>query len=174
MLFTRYVSRPLGAVAGVAVFILMLLTLTEVISRAVSGRSMPGIVEYSEVILTISVFLALGLTQAEGQHITTSIMTSRLHDRPRRAVIGVFGLVGIIVVVVMVAVTAIVAIQSIRTGEYRFGLARVPLSPARVAVVIGLTVFLVEYGMTLRREVFPRAGDRATSDLFDPARDVTF
>ncbi|MEW1963772.1 TRAP transporter small permease subunit [Microbacterium sp. NPDC077644] len=174
MLFTKYVSRPLGVLAGAAVFILMALTLTEVISRAITGRSMPGIVEYSEVVLAISVFLALGLTQAEGQHITTSIMTSRLSDKPRRVVIGVFGLVGIIVVVVMVAVTAIVAIQSIQTGEYRFGLAKVPLSPARVAVVIGLTVFLVEYGLTLRREVFTRSRDRDDFDLSDAARDVTF
>ncbi|SDS14387.1 TRAP transporter small permease [Agrococcus carbonis] len=143
--FTRWVTLPLGTVAGGIVILLMLLTVADVAMRKLSGRGVPGTLEYSEVLLVIAVFLAIAAAQARGYHVNTMVLTQALPLRVRRWVELVGAIVGAVVVATMAIVSVEAALVSFQTGEYRFGLAHVPIWPARVALAIGLVLFVFEY-----------------------------
>lgn len=147
-LVRRYLTRPLGWVGGALTIVLMVLTVTDVIVRKVTGTGVPGNVEYGEVLLVICVFLGLGAAQMNGDHISTSLVTSRLSPNVRRAVRAIGFLVGVTVAVVLLVASVQVAMDSVIDGEYRFGLVGVPMWPARVAVAIGALMFLLEYALT--------------------------
>ncbi|WP_353987545.1 TRAP transporter small permease [Ruicaihuangia caeni] len=149
--FTKYVTNVMGFAAGVVILALTFITVVDVTLRK-TGGSLPGAVEWSEVLLVFAVFLAFGSAQVTGDHVSTSVLTSRLGPNSRRLLRGVAAIIGIAAVVVMIVVATQSAMNSIAVGEYRFGIAQVPIWPARVIIVVGLVVFLFEYVRTTVRQ----------------------
>lgn len=149
--FTKYVTNVMGLAAGVVILALTFITVADVILRK-AGESFPGAVEVSEVLLVFAVFLALGAAQVSGDHVTTSVLTSRLPPNARRWLRASAAVIGVITVVVMIIVATQAAIYSVQIGEYRFGIAQVPIWPARIIIVVGLIVFLFEYIRTTVRQ----------------------
>lgn len=145
--------QPVAWLAAISMLGLMAITLIDVILRKVTGRGLSGAIEYSELALVVCVFLGLGFAQARGAHVSTSVLTSRLKAKARRLVIIVPGVLGLAMVTVMSWQSVVSARHSIANGEYRFGMVSVPVWPARVAIVVGLLLFLFQYAKTLKREV---------------------
>lgn len=145
---SRYVSSPFGVFAGALVLVLMALTVVDVTARKLAGQGIPGVIEYAEILLVMVVFFSLASGQVGGVHVKTSVLTSRLGPRARRWVHYPPAVLGMAVVATMIVISAFAAWQSYQSGEYRFGLAQVPIWPARAAVTIGLTMFLFEYVRT--------------------------
>lgn len=145
--FTRIVTKPMGFAAGLVIVALTFIIVADVTLRK-AGTSIPGAVEISEVLLVFAVFLALGAAQIGGDHVSTSVLTSRLRPHARRWLRVIAAAIGIATVVVMIIVASQTAIASVQAGEYRFGIAQVPIWPARIVIVIGLIVFLFEYVRT--------------------------
>ncbi len=144
----RAINRALAWIAGIGIALLMLPTVVDVTYRKLFGPSIPGLLEYGEVGLVVVVFLGMAHAMETGTHVYTPILTSRLPGR----VSGALRLAGLVPVWVLVALmvvgTARLALESIEIGEYTFGLAAVPIWPAKVAIPIGLAAMLVE--LTIR------------------------
>jgi TRAP-type C4-dicarboxylate transport system permease small subunit len=143
-LLRKYVTNPMGIGAGLVIIALTFITVADVTLRK-AGSSVPGAVETSEVLLVFAVFLAFGSAQVSGDHVSTSVLTGRLRPTARRWLRFTAAAIGIVTVIVMIIVTAQTALHSVQIGEYRFGIAQVPIWPARIIIVLGLIVFLVEY-----------------------------
>lgn len=143
--FSRWVSLPIGALGGAVVFALMVLTVIDVAMRRTSGQGVPGVVEYSEVLLVVGVFCAIAAAHVRGFHVSTTGFVSILPKNARRLVELLGGILGLIVLAVMTWVATTTAWTSFITGEYRMGIAHVLVWPARVAVAIGFLLYLVEF-----------------------------
>ena len=143
--FGKYVTSPLGVISGFIVLILSLLTVADVTSRFLTGRSVPGAIEYSEVLLVVCVFFAFGAAQLTNVHVSTSVITSHLPLKFRKALTYVVAALAVIMLIVMAVSTIQQAYHSALVGEYRFGLVQVPLWPAKVAIAVGLVVYVVEF-----------------------------
>jgi TRAP-type C4-dicarboxylate transport system permease small subunit len=117
---------------------------SDVLARSLTGRGIPGAIEYSEVAMVGLVFLALGYAQVTDSNVGVSYFLDRLPERAR-FVVRLIGLLAAMVVVAWMAyLTGLGAIESFLSGEYRFGLAEVPVWPARATIPIGLILlFLV-------------------------------
>ncbi|MPV35569.1 TRAP transporter small permease subunit [Georgenia subflava] len=139
------ITHGLGALGGVGVIALMLMTVIDVTLRKLTGRGLGGTIEYSEVVLVACVFLGIAGAQVAGAHVSTSVLTSHLHGRVNRTVRVAAGSVAVLIVVAMVYASAIMAIDSVQANEFRFGLVRVPVWPARILVPIGLFLFLLQF-----------------------------
>lgn len=168
----RGLTRALGSVSGLAVLAIMALTLVDVVLRKVTGQGVRGVIEITEVTLVIAVFLALGSAQAGGVHISTSVLTSRLRVTSRRTVRVSAAAVALVTVAVMIMITTSAALNSFASGEYRFGLVRVPIWPARVAIVLGLVLFFIEYLRTVAG--YLKSPEGARGDLRDAETDIPF
>jgi len=143
--FSRWVTLPLGVLGGIVVFALMALTVVDVIMRRAAGQGVPGVVEYSEVLLVVGVFCAIAAAQIRGFHVATTGFVGRLPLNARRAVELVGAFLGVLVLITMTVVASFAAWTSFATGEYRMGIAHVLVWPARAAVAVGFAVYVVEF-----------------------------
>lgn len=143
--FSRWVTLPLGVLGGVFVFLLMALTVVDVILRRTAGQGVPGVVEYSEVVLVVAVFCAIAAAQVRGFHVATTGLVSRFPRNVRRVVELVGAALGMAVLLTMTVVAFFAAWSSFTTGEYRMGIAHVAVWPARAAVAVGFALYVVEF-----------------------------
>lgn len=133
-------------ISAVGIVVLMLATALDVGSRVIAGRSIPGVIEVTEVVLVVSVYFALLTAGRDGQHIRVRLLTDRLGAFTGRVARSVGLVVSLFIVSWLTWTTASKAIDSVVSGEYRIGLAQVPIWPARVAIPIGflfLAIFLL-------------------------------
>lgn len=171
--FSRWVTLPIGSVSGAIVCALMVLTIVDIVLRKMSGQGVPGGIEYSEIFLVVGVFFALAAAQAEGFHVSTSVLTSRMPVTARRVSEAMGALLGGVIVAVMAYVATQAAWVSFTTGEYRFGLAEVAVWPARAAVALGLWLYLIEFaGSAIRHFKVPEDEDDAADAIAMAEKDV--
>ena len=84
--------------AGMVVFMLMVaLTFADVFLRYMLGRSMPGTVELTELLMVIVVFSSIAATQWQKSHVTMDILTSRLREPSRALLEAVTGLWSVVI-----------------------------------------------------------------------------
>lgn len=137
------ISSVLGVLATLATILMMIAIVIDVVNRAVSGRSVPGILELSETALVAAVFLGMAYTGATNGHISVDLLTSKLPDKISRWLIA-FGWVATAVILAwLLYATALRAVASTQSNEVRMGLVNWPLWPARWIIVIGLAAMLL-------------------------------
>ena len=70
----KHFNLLLGAVAGLALFVMMWLTVFDVIGRKYFDHSITGAVELTEIAMMITIFFALPLTSLAGEHIVFDLI----------------------------------------------------------------------------------------------------
>lgn len=146
-------STAFGVLAALLVMAIMFSTAADVASRQLTGSSIAGVVEYSEVLMVGLIFLGLAYAQRTGAHIGVDLVTERMPARVAHAVRSVGLVIAIAIVAIMAWETLEVALRSFESREFRFGLVQVPIWPARLLIPIGLTSLLLELAVTLCDEV---------------------
>jgi len=134
-----------------AVFVLLLVVLISLDSamRNLDQGAIRGVVEVSEILLAALVFLAMPIGQQTGSHISLMLVT-RLMPAPVARVVRSIGLGIVVALMVIMAILAWESLyDSYVTGEFRYGLLRVPIWPARLAIAIGFTLLALETAFSL-------------------------
>ena len=153
----RNASKAGANLASLAIVLIMIVTVVDVVTRGVSARSVPGMIESAEIILVAAAFLGLGYAQRMKAHVSTSIFMDALPPAMAR----ILRRAGLLVVVVYATsatfVSARRAWDAFQGGEVRFGLIEIPQWPARTAIAIGFTLLLVELLRELRRPPYADA-----------------
>lgn len=144
-IISKYLTTPLGVFAGILVLVLSLITVVDITSRMLGVGSVPGSLEVSEMLLVVCVFSAFGAAQRTRTHVATSVLTERVSPKVRRIMHIVAAIAVLVMLVALVVSASQEAVKSIISGEFRFGLVQVPLWPAKLAVAVGMFVFLVEF-----------------------------
>ena len=129
--------------------LMLLLTIADVIRRTFMGRSIEGVNELGEVMMVAIVFLGLGFAESRGAHVSMTLLARRLLPRGAAALQALGILLVACVVAWMLFVTADRAFQSYLAHEYRFGLVRIPIWPARTCIAVGLAAYLAELAFRL-------------------------
>lgn len=137
------IARVLAVLAATAVVLIMVTTVADVSRRTTTGRSLPGTVDYGELLMVAGVFLALAFAQHRREHVSVNLVTSRLPPTAGRRV----RVVGLMVAIGFVAWLAIAtgqeALRSFARNEFRFGLVRVAVWPARAVIPVGAVALLL-------------------------------
>jgi TRAP-type C4-dicarboxylate transport system permease small subunit len=145
-------------VATCALFVIMMVSALDVASRNLLGRSVPGALESSEVVLVVGAFLGLAYAQRLRTHVATSFLVELLPRRFARLIRSA-GLLAVSSYVGWATwLTAPRAWQSFVMGEARFGLVEIPQWPARFAIAIGFGLLFFELLRDLIREI--RSGEQ--------------
>lgn len=147
--FIGALASVLGLLAGALLLFLVVGISFDVAQRALTGRGIPEIAEYADIVLVGLVYLGLARTQAEGGHVASDLVAVRLSPRLRFAL----EFAGLAVVLVLLAgVTWYAfedAIESYLRDEYRLGLAEARIWPARWAIVVGLIAWQLQLFLRL-------------------------
>lgn len=138
-----WLSAPLGAIASLATLAVMVAIVIDVISRNITGKSVPGLLEMSESALVAAVFLGLAYAGTTNSHVAVDILTSHINQTVARVLITLMWLAGIIVTTWFLISSTNRAIESFQRSESRTGLVDWPIWPARWIIVIGFAAFLI-------------------------------
>lgn len=135
---TNALSSASALVASLLVAVLMCVIVTDVARRHVTGRSILGVLEYSEIAMVLIVYLSLGYGQMTRSHVAVDLFLTRLPPRARVTVdTAVLALTALLLMWAAFHTTG-AALTSFERQEVRTGLAQVPVWPAKVAIPVGL------------------------------------
>ncbi|WP_414897777.1 TRAP transporter small permease subunit [Rhodovulum sp. YEN HP10] len=95
-------ERRLALLAGLTVFVLMLLAVVSVGGRHLFNRPLPGSVDWIQQGMPLIAFLGIAYTQRDGGHIRMDILVARLSDRALWAAEAVTTLAMLIVMALLV------------------------------------------------------------------------
>src|SRR5690348_5896451 len=73
-------TRTLAALSSLLIVALVLLTTIDVVLRNSNHGSLPGVQEYSEIMLVSLAYLAMPFGQQRGSHISLVLFTNKLPD----------------------------------------------------------------------------------------------
>lgn len=144
-----WLSGGAGLIGAIAIVVITIGLALDVLLRTVRGQGIPGMLDAIGPLLAIAAFLGLGVTEAKGEHIALTIFVRRLKPRIRQLIYVIGTSITILFITWMIVAGFAQAIQSIGTGEVRPGIVNIPLWPARVAVVIGCAVLVLQLVVTL-------------------------
>lgn len=134
----RILSIVFVAFTAAMMLAVMAVTAYDVTMRKLGIPGVPGVVEWTEVAL---VFIALGglvVAEVDSLHVRSPILTDRLPPRWAHGVVCVGLLVATAIAVWATKEMLVAAQHSFEVREFRFGLAHVPIWPAKVFAPIGV------------------------------------
>ena len=154
----RWLERiitALGIVSTVLIILLMTLTTADVVMRYILGNPLKGAYELSEMLFLSAVFLGLAYTQLFKEHVNADLFVSHL-SKHTNLVLETVMLILALLVYVLLAWKGMGAFwSSFVDGEYRWGLIRIPLWPARLMIPLGVSAlclrFIGEIAINFRR-----------------------
>lgn len=139
----------LAIASAVGILAIMMLIVIDVVRRKITGGSIAGVTEYAEILLVVVVFLGVAEAQRQRQHISMETVVNRLPPRPSAGLRCLGVLLSLGVVAWMAWETLDAGLRALEIHEIRFGLARVPTWPAKLAIPLGLTALAIEIGRQL-------------------------
>lgn len=172
---SRVVSLAFAVVAASIIAVIMVMTTADVIKRFFTGSSIPGTSEFSEVFLVASVYLGLAFAMRIGAHVGVDLVIMRLRPRAARVVQAIGLSIAVIILSWMVFETVGTALHSISVNEFRYGIVKVPVWPAKIAIPVGLLALILEClvvtGKVLRGDATASGEDEsATEDIVEHAQ----
>jgi len=165
-------TQVLAFIAVLCIVVILFAIVADVTRRTLFGKSVEGVVELSEVMMVAIVFLGLGFAERRGAHVSMTLLVRKLPPRTAAVVNGLGLLLVVAVVGWMIYVTGDRALASFEDREFRFGLVRVPVWPARIAIAVGLGAYFLELAFRLIDDVRAatgRAPSTVATDETDPA-----
>lgn len=145
------VEDVLVLIAGMVIFALMIVVTADVISRSLFNLPLPNSYEYMELGMVFAVYLGASKVQREKGHIAIDTVVQILPPRGRAAVELLGCLIGLVLMGAIGWWGAEAAWNSYVTAEYIGSVARLPVLPARLALVAGVTVLCLRLLIDIAR-----------------------
>lgn len=139
----QWVASTLALVAGLALLLLLVLTVADVISRNIQGRSILGTTDISTMLMVAIAFLGLGAAEIRGKHVTVSLVEARLPLLVRLICSGLRALLLAGLGCLLALGLTEVFLGALQRGETTNDVLRLATAPWRMMLVISFAVFFV-------------------------------
>ena len=135
----------MGNLATACILVLMVLTTIDVVLRYILGMPLKGAYEISEILFLSAVFLAMAYTQLFREHVNVDLFITRL-SKHTNLVLETLMLLPALLIFGLLTWQGIIAFwDALISGEYRWGLIRIPLWPARLMVPLGASFLCLRF-----------------------------
>lgn len=149
-----YASRVMAYLGIVALFIMMVITVADVIGRYAFNKPILGVFELTEFLVLVLVFSFLAYTQSEKSHVSVDLLANILPPRVRKAV-EIFNHTACLGLMFLLAFKGLEkALEMKQVGETSLNLG-IPSYPFALFLVLGCVVFCIEYIRNLIRLMTP-------------------
>ena len=132
---------------GISIFIVMILTSIQIISRVV-GYPWPAFLELSELAISIFAFLGVAFAQRMDAHIRMELLVANLKGRIKWTIEFIATFCAFIVIGILIYYSSLFAIDAYVIGDstmdYLF-----PTWPAKILVPIGFTIWFLRLFLEL-------------------------
>jgi tripartite ATP-independent transporter DctM subunit len=141
-------------VIGVSfLFLMIAVTFVDVIMRYIFNRPFLGVVELTEVLMIVAIFMAIAHTQDRKAHIVIDLVTSKLTAKPRLVLEFITNLLGLGLFVILTWRITVQAIFFIGRNQMHSQLMPIPAAP--FALIIGLGCACM--GLLILRDILKQA-----------------
>ena len=141
------IENALVLIVGVSIFIVMILTSIQIISRVV-GYPWPAFLELSELAISIFAFLGVSYAQRMDSHIRMELLVSNLKGRVKWLVEFISTFLSFVVISVLIYFSSLFAIDAYVIGDstmdYLF-----PTWPAKFLVPLGFFIWFLRLFLEL-------------------------
>ena len=134
-----------GFFAGIGMFAIGLMglsTTVDVIKRWITGWPIGGVMQLSECLMVVLVFLGVAFAQAYRRHIRVTFVVCRLKQKNIVRMDIISCLIQMFLLILLIWKTSQEALWSWSILEYRVGDVRLPIYWARTLIPIGLAVLI--------------------------------
>lgn len=149
-------DRLIADIAGVALFLMMVLTVVSSLGRFLFSMPIPDMEAVDEMLLVAVVFLPLAYCQSLRQHVEVTLFTDPLGPRWQQRFVWMGCLIGLLSFAVLTYALGKGAADAYWTGDAYLGVNKIVTWPARAAAVVGLAALMIRLALDLtvaRREV---------------------
>jgi tripartite ATP-independent transporter DctM subunit len=141
-------------VIGVSfLFLMIAVTFVDVIMRYIFNRPFLGVVELTEVLMIVAIFLAIAHTQDRKAHIVIDLVTSKLTAKPRLALECITNLLGLGLFVILTWRITVQAIFFIGRDQMHSQLMPIPAAPFALVIALGCACM----GLLILRDILKQA-----------------
>ena len=151
--WVRKLALVLLLMGALGMIISMLLGFADVVGTKFFGWPVPGTLEITESTMVLIVFGALAFTQSQRGHIRVEIFYTNRGPRTKAFMDAVTHLVAIAYFGLVAWQGFNEALYSLEISEATMGSIRFPLFPARLLLVLGCGLLLVQLGLDLIQNV---------------------
>lgn len=138
------VALAILLVGGLGLIASTVLGTADVVGTQVFGVPVPGAVELTESTMVLIVFGALTYTQIRRSHIRVELLYVRAGARGQAAMDVFAGMTGVLFFSLLLWQAVNEARYSVEIDESTFGLVRMPLWPARIILVAGTGLLILQ------------------------------
>jgi TRAP-type C4-dicarboxylate transport system permease small subunit len=140
-------------IGGLGMIASTFLGTADVVGTQVFGVPVPGAVEITESTMVLIVFGGLTYAQIRRNHIRVELLYLRAGSRGQAAMDILAGLMGLLFFSLLLWQAVNEAIYSLQIDEATFGLIRMPLWPARLILVAGTGLLILQILLDLCADV---------------------
>ena len=145
------IAGGMTTAAGVALFAMMAMMTAHILGRKV-GHPVPGAFEASEQLMVVVFSFPLAEVGLRKNHIVFELVIRALSERVQAILAIVTHIVGLLLFGPLTWKAWQVAWRNFSIGEYRQGIVDFPIWPFRVAIAVGLSVFVAQLIISLVRD----------------------
>ena len=125
--------------SGISIFIVMILTSFQIISR-VLGYPWPGYLELSELSISIFAFLGVAYAQRMDSHIRMELIVGNLKGRIKWIVEFFSTLIGLLIILILIKYSFLFALDAYQIGDTTYDYLY-PTWPAKALVPIAFSIW---------------------------------
>ena len=130
--------------AGLALMLMMFIGAADVIMDKLFNRPIPGTLEFSESLLVMSFFMAIGFTQLRRGHIAVELFKSRVKGAKKEFLDLISYFLLLVFFFLLTFQGWKFALQSLRILEFQSGLYNFPVYPAKLMAAFGLSIMTLQ------------------------------
>jgi TRAP-type C4-dicarboxylate transport system permease small subunit len=144
-------ARGMTKASGISLFVMMIIMTAHIIGRKV-GYPVPGAFEASEQLMVIVFAFPLAEVGLRKNHILFELVTRSMAKKVQTFLGLMVHVAGLILFAPLTWKAWQVAWKNFSMGEYRQGVIDFPVWPFRVALAVGLSVFVAQMIISLVRD----------------------
>jgi len=141
-----------ATVSGILIFLLMAMTMWDIIGRRLFSSSVPGVYELSSLGLVTISFLAMGLAQIEGENVGVTIFYDHYPPKAKAITDLCISILCIALFALTVVQTVKFALRMASTNQITPVL-HIPLEPFIYTVVVGFIVLILGFIIDLMKSI---------------------
>lgn len=141
----RWLEEIACYVSAMAVATMMMITVVEVLARALFSKSLPGAYEYVSLLFVYLIYLGLGYSQRRDAHITVGVLYDRMPRSARKAAQTFYLLVAFVFFAALTWTSAVSAWSNYTMGDTILGIVEVKTWWARAGMPVGLALLSLRF-----------------------------
>ena len=138
----------LNGISAMAIFFVMLLGVTQVLSRKFFNMPIPGYIDFIEQSMVIFAFFGIAYCQRLGGHVRMDLFMAKFSGRPLYFFEAIATLIGLLAITVLIQTSWLHFLRAYQLGDSTIDIG-LPIWPAKLVVPLAFCILWVRFALQL-------------------------